>query len=41
MGQVLFVLLIIGVGLWVMRRGGCCGMGRPKDKGFSQEEKEG
>jgi hypothetical protein len=32
MWQLLLVLVVIGVGIWLMRRGGCCGMGKREDK---------
>ena len=37
MGQLLVVLLIVGVGIWLMRRGGCCGMGKRDEKESPQE----
>jgi len=33
MGQLLLVLLVIGLCVWMMRRGGCCGMGKRENKG--------
>ncbi len=41
MWQLLLMLVVIGAGVWFMRRGGCCGMGKrenkdvPKDQGRS------
>ena len=38
MGQLLLILVVIGVGVWLMRRGGCCGMGQREDKDPSQKK---
>lgn len=32
MWQLLLILVVIGAGVWLMRRGGCCGMGKREDK---------
>lgn len=39
MEQMLLVLLIIGVGIWMVRRGGCCGM-RKADVGKPTDDKK-
>lgn len=38
MWQILLILVVIGAGIWLMRRGGCCGMGQGKDKNSSQDQ---
>lgn len=41
MGKLLLVLIVIGLGLWFLRRGGCCGMGRRDDQTTSRDESKG
>ena len=38
MGQLLLGLLVIGVVVWMVRRGGCCGMGKREDKDTPQNK---
>lgn len=41
MGKLLLVLIVVGVAVWLMRRGGCCGMGKRQDKDGPQEKSGG
>lgn len=41
MGQLLLVLIVVGVAVWLMRRGGCRGMGKREDKDGSQKKPGG
>lgn len=38
MWQILLLLVVIGVGVWFMRRGGCCGMGKGKGQNNSEDK---
>lgn len=37
MWQLVVLLVAIGVGIWLMKRGGCCGMGKSEDKSPNQK----
>lgn len=38
MWQLVLLVVAVGVGIWLMKRGGCCGMGKREDRDDSQDK---